>query len=126
MIDAGKAAFDGLSKLGRTVGPFFGEAFDVATKADTAANESRPALEKNLARVLNRRLTLTQAVYRVSLLAGRPLTVAEVWAAASRDGARTRAKAPLRSVLRALKQHPLLMLLPDGRWQIAPTLTTSG
>ena len=126
LIDTGKAALNGLKNLGRTVGPFLGQALDVAAKADTAAKENRPALEKKLARVLNRRLTLTQAVYRVCLLAGRPLTVAEVWAAASRDGASTTAKAPLRSVLRALKRHPLLMPLPDGRWQIAPRLTTSG
>lgn len=125
LIDTGKVALDGLKKLGRTVGPFMGEALDVAAKADIAAKESRPALERKLLRVLDRRLTLTQAVYRVCLLAGKPLTVAEVWAAASRNGARTRGKAPLRSVLRALKRHPLLLPLPDGRWQIAPRLTFS-
>ena len=120
LIDTGKTVLNGLNKLGHRIGPFMGEALDVAAKADTAAKESRSALEKKLARVLNRRLTLTQAVYRVCLLAGRPLTVAEIWTAASRDGASTRAKAPLRSVLRAVKRHPLLMPLPDGRWQIAP------
>lgn len=125
LIETGKAALDGLKKVGRTVGPFLGEALDVAAKADVAAKETRPDLERKLARVLNRRLTLTQAVYRVCLLAGKPLTVAEVWAAASRDGARSRAKAPLRSVLRALRRHPLLSSLPDGRWQIASTLTAS-
>jgi len=124
LIDTGKTALDGLKRLGGTVGPVVGHALEVASKAGNEANEKRPALEKELARVLSRRLTLTQAVYRACLLAGKPLTVDEVWVAATRDGARSKAKAPLRYVLRALKRHPLLLALPDGRWQIAPNLAS--
>lgn len=126
LIDAGTAALDGLKKAGRTVGPVLGEALHVAAEADIAMRESRPTLERRLAGTLGRRLTLTQAVYRVCLLAGRPLTVAEVWAAASRDGARSKARTPLRSVLQTLRQHPLLVLLPDGRWQTISGLATLG
>jgi transcription initiation factor TFIIIB Brf1 subunit/transcription initiation factor TFIIB len=102
-----------------------GRAMEVATKAGNEANEKRPALEKKLARALSRRLTLTQAVYRACLLAGKPLTVDEVWAAATRNGAKSNARLPLRSALRALKRHPLLVALPNGRWQVAPSLNTS-
>lgn len=125
LIDTGKAALNGLKTIGGKAGPVLGRAMEMATKAGNEANEKRPALARKLARALSRRLSLTQAVYRACLLASNPLTVAEVWAAAARDGARSKAKEPLRSVLRALKQHPLLLALPDGRWQIAPTLTTS-
>lgn len=125
LIDTGKAALNGLKNIGGKAGPVLGRAMEVATKAGNEASEKRPALEKKLARALSRRLSLTQAVYRACLLAGKPLTVAEVWAAAARNGARSTAKEPLQSVLRALRRHPLLLPLPDGRWKLAPTLTTS-
>lgn len=122
LIDAGRAAVDRFKQVGTKVAPVVGHALEAATKAGDQANKNRPALEKKLAHALSRRLTLTQAVYRACLLAGRPLTPAEVWAAAARDGAKSRATQPLRSVLRALRRHPLLIGLPDGRWQVAPNL----
>jgi len=125
LIEAGKAALDSLKKIGTKVGPVIGHTLHAATKAGNEASENRPALEKALAKALSHRLTLTQAVYRACLLARKPLSVEEIWAAAARDGARSRAKAPLGSVLRALKRHPLLMVLPGDRWQIAATLITS-
>lgn len=125
LVDSGKTALAGLKTLGAKVGPFVGHALEVATNAGQEADKKRPALEKKLARALSRRITLTQAVYRACLLASRPLTVAEVWAAAVRDGAKSKANAPLAYVLRALKRHPLLRCLPDGRWEIVPNLTVS-
>lgn len=122
LIDAGKAAVDRLKQIGNKVGPVVGHALEAATKAGDEATKNRPALEKRLAYALSSRLTLTQAVYRACLLAGRPLTPAEVWAAAARDGAKSRARQPLQSVLRALRRHPLLVSLPDGRWQVTPNL----
>jgi predicted nucleic acid-binding protein len=125
LIDSGKSALGGLKSLGANAGPFVGHALEVATHAGQEADNKRPALEKKLARALRRRITLTQAVYRACLLASRPLTVAEVWTAALRDGAKSKARSPLTYVLRALKRHPLLRRLPDGRWEIVPDLTTS-
>lgn len=125
LIESGKAALTGLKKLGAKAGPFVRDALEVATIAGQEADKTRPALEKKLARAFSRRITLTQAVYRACLLANRPLTVSEVWAAAARHGAKSKAKAPLAYVLRALKRHPLLRCLPDGRWEIVPNITAS-
>lgn len=122
LLDTGKSVVEGLKQFGSNAGPVLGHAMEAAAKAGSEADARRPALEKGLGRHLARRLTLTQAVYRICLLTGRPLTVEEVWAAAVRDGARSTARAPLRSVLRALRRHPLLRTRPDGRWEIVPNL----
>lgn len=117
LIDAGKRVADGAKKLGSAALPVLAEAAEAATKAEATAQAMRPTLERRLARALVKRITLTQAVYRVCLVAARPLSVDEIWKAAQRDGAVSIAKQPLRSVLRALRRHPLVEILPDGRWQ---------
>jgi predicted nucleic acid-binding protein len=125
LIEAGKSALDAIKKIGAAVGPVLGEAYEAGARAEARAKEMRPALEKKLAEALRKRLTLTQAVYRVCLIARKPLTVTEVWAAAARDGTKSNAKQPLKSVLRALKRHPLLTVLPDRRWQALTDVTNS-
>jgi len=120
LVDAGKAALQGVKHVGAFVGPILAQAAEAGTKAEAKAKEMRPSLERKLARALSYRLTLTQAVYRACLVAGKPLSAAEIWNTARRDGATSMAKDPMRSVLGALKRHPLLELLPDGRWQAIP------
>jgi len=123
LIDAGKRFLVGLSAFGKRALPLVDQAFAAAARAEKDAAAIRPQLNKDLRAALRKRLTMTQAVYRACLVSNKPLTVAKVWAIASRDGARCKGKDPLKSVLMALRRHPLLASLPDGRWQIASMLT---
>jgi predicted nucleic acid-binding protein len=118
LIDTGKSILAGVKTVGKTALPFVEEAYVAAAHADARAKELRPALDDGFNRVLKCRPTLMQAVYRACLLARAPLTPAEVFAAAVRHGAKSRAKNPLKSVKRVLRKHPLLILSPDGRWQV--------
>ena len=120
LIKTGKAVLEGLKEFGSVVGPAIGKAFEEAERAKAEAAAMRPALDKALAPMLQTRITLAQACYRACLVAAHPLTVSEVWSVASRNGAKSRAQDPLRSVLTALRRHRLLEVLPDGRWQLAP------
>lgn len=125
LIDAGKRFLEGFSTFGKKALPLIDQAFAAAARAEKDAAAIRPQLNKDLRAVLRKRLTMTQAVYRACLVSNKPLTVAEVWAIASRDGAKCKGKDPLKSALTALRRHPLLARLQDGRWQVASMLTGS-
>lgn len=124
LFDAGKRFLEGVSAAGEKALPILNDALMASARAEKDAQAIRPRLERELGAVLTRHLTLTQAVYRACLINPKPMTVGEIWKVAAREGARSRAKDPLRSVLRALKRHPLLRRLPDGRWEVAPMLAS--
>lgn len=125
LLDAGRAIVEKAKRIGSAIGPLITDAVKAGTQAQERAAATRPSLEGRLAKVLGKRLTLTQAVYRACLLAGKPLTPEQVWRAAKSNGAKSRARDPIRAVRRALKSHPLVESLPDGRWR-AIALPTEG
>lgn len=120
LVDTGKVAWQKLNEVGEVVIPVLVEAYAASEKARVNATAIRPRIDQELEKVLRaRRLTLGQAVFRACALADSPLSVQEVWDSAVRDGAKSNAKNPLTSVRRALKAHPLLKPIADGRWQVA-------
>jgi hypothetical protein len=120
LIDAGKSAFEGMKRAAAVIGPLISQATEAGTRAQTAAMQMRPALEEKLARALVKRLSLTQAVYRACLLATKPLSAEEIWRIAQRDGVVSKARNPLRSVVRALNRHPLIEPVGDRHWRAIP------
>jgi predicted nucleic acid-binding protein len=120
LLDLGRTAMAGLKEAGAIVGPALAQTLHAGARAKAMSDEMRPKLERQLELALRTRLTLTQAVYRVCLVENRPLHLVEIWTAAQRNGAKSTATNPLNSVLRALKRHPLVEGLPDGRWKAVP------
>ncbi|MHB1142764.1 MAG: PIN domain-containing protein [Sulfuricaulis sp.] len=113
LVNAGKTLWNNVAVLG----PVFAEVLQIAAEAEKHAEQIRITIDEQLpSAFLRNRPSLAQACYRACVVAGRPLTVEEVWSMAIRHGARSRARDPLKSVLTVLRRQRSLVALPDGRW----------
>lgn len=112
-VKASKTLWNNIEALG----PVFADVLQAAAQAQKHAEEIRIKIDEQLpSALLRNRPSLTQACYRACVVAGRPLTLEEVWNMALGYGARSRARDPLSSVRAILKRQRSLLELPDGRW----------